>query len=104
MNVLRLGFENFRNLCPGEIFPGETINVIHGSNAQGKTNLDVYKRQVLQCVEILNDLKLYILVRARNARNLRNEFRSLRNGVLCKMCIRDRSFSCASSRRPEISA
>ena len=39
MNVLRLGFENFRNLCPGEIFPGETINVIHGSNAQGKTNL-----------------------------------------------------------------
>ena len=39
MNVLRLGFENFRNLCPGEIFPGETINIIHGSNAQGKTNL-----------------------------------------------------------------
>ena len=39
VNVLRLGFENFRNLCPGEIFPGETINVIHGSNAQGKTNL-----------------------------------------------------------------
>lgn len=39
MNVLRLGFERFRNLADGEIFPSETINVIHGSNAQGKTNL-----------------------------------------------------------------
>ena len=39
MNVTRLGFEQFRNLENGEIFPCETINVIFGSNAQGKTNL-----------------------------------------------------------------
>lgn len=39
MNVTRLGFENFRNLENGEIFPCDTINVIFGSNAQGKTNL-----------------------------------------------------------------
>lgn len=39
MNVTRLGFENFRNLENGEIFPCDGINVIFGSNAQGKTNL-----------------------------------------------------------------
>ena len=39
MNVTRLGFEQFRNLQDGEIFPCDTINVIFGSNAQGKTNL-----------------------------------------------------------------
>ncbi len=39
MNVTRLGFEQFRNLENGEIFPCDTINVIFGSNAQGKTNL-----------------------------------------------------------------
>ena len=39
MNVTRLGFAHFRNLRDGEIFPCDTINVIYGSNAQGKTNL-----------------------------------------------------------------
>lgn len=39
MNVTRLEFEHFRNLQDGGIFPCDTINVIHGSNAQGKTNL-----------------------------------------------------------------
>ena len=39
MNVTRLGFAHFRNLRDGEIRPCDTINVIYGSNAQGKTNL-----------------------------------------------------------------
>lgn len=39
MIVKRLTFSGFRNLVDGEILPCETINVIHGSNAQGKTNL-----------------------------------------------------------------
>ena len=39
MNVTKLTFERFRNLENGEIFPCDSINVIHGSNAQGKTNL-----------------------------------------------------------------
>ena len=39
MNVTRLAFEQFRNLKDGEIFPCDSINVIYGSNAQGKTNL-----------------------------------------------------------------
>lgn len=39
MNVTRLAFEEFRNLNNDEIFPCDTINVIYGSNAQGKTNL-----------------------------------------------------------------
>lgn len=39
MNVLRLEFENFRNLAAGALEPSESINVIYGSNAQGKTNL-----------------------------------------------------------------
>lgn len=39
MNVTRLAFEQFRNLENGEIIPCDSINVIHGSNAQGKTNL-----------------------------------------------------------------
>ena len=39
MKVLRLQFENFRNLTNGEIFPCDKVNVIYGDNAQGKTNL-----------------------------------------------------------------
>ena len=39
MNVTRLAFENFRNLQDGSITPCDSINVIYGSNAQGKTNL-----------------------------------------------------------------
>ena len=56
----------------------EKLNLLHIVRGE-------HRQVVLQCVEILNDLKLYILVRARNARNLRNEFRSLRNSVLCNM-------------------
>ena len=39
MKVKRIGFKNFRNLEDAEIFPCETVNVIYGDNAQGKTNL-----------------------------------------------------------------
>ena len=39
MRVQSLSFENYRNLLPGEFFPVEGVNVIWGSNAQGKTNL-----------------------------------------------------------------
>lgn len=39
MKVNSLKLENFRNLQSGVIYPHEKINVIHGENAQGKTNL-----------------------------------------------------------------
>ena len=39
MTIRELKFKNFRNLKPGKMQPSETINVIHGENAQGKTNL-----------------------------------------------------------------
>ena len=39
LHVLRLATQQFRNLADGEIFPCETVNVIYGGNAQGKTNL-----------------------------------------------------------------
>lgn len=39
MFVIRFAARNFRNLQEEEIFPCEEVNVIYGSNAQGKTNL-----------------------------------------------------------------
>lgn len=39
MRVRSLCFENYRNLLPGEFSPQNGVNVIWGSNAQGKTNL-----------------------------------------------------------------
>lgn len=39
MHVLRLAYQNFRNLADGELFPCQGVNVIYGDNAQGKTNL-----------------------------------------------------------------
>ena len=39
MNILRLQYENYRNLQSGEMVPEKGINVIFGKNAQGKTNL-----------------------------------------------------------------
>lgn len=39
MKVLKLKFENFRNLSNSEIVPCDKVNVIYGDNAQGKTNL-----------------------------------------------------------------
>ena len=39
MRIERIAFENFRNLCPGELIAAEGVNVIYGANAQGKTNL-----------------------------------------------------------------
>jgi DNA replication and repair protein RecF len=39
MKVIELKFENYRNLKNSEIIPSETINIIYGDNAQGKTNL-----------------------------------------------------------------
>lgn len=39
MHVLRLTYQNFRNLKDGELLPCEGVNVIYGDNAQGKTNL-----------------------------------------------------------------
>lgn len=39
MIITKLQFEGFRNLDDGEIFPDSGVNVIFGTNAQGKTNL-----------------------------------------------------------------
>lgn len=39
MHVTRLATQNFRNLADNELFPCESVNVIYGGNAQGKTNL-----------------------------------------------------------------
>lgn len=39
MKVNALRFENYRNLSDNTIFPCESVNVIYGDNAQGKTNL-----------------------------------------------------------------
>lgn len=39
MYVIRFAARDFRNLEEEEIFPCEEVNVIYGSNAQGKTNL-----------------------------------------------------------------
>ena len=39
MIIKKISFENFRNLKNDEIEPCETINVIYGDNAQGKTNI-----------------------------------------------------------------
>ncbi len=39
MNILCLESSGFRNLSPFSMEPGNGMNVIHGKNAQGKTNL-----------------------------------------------------------------
>jgi DNA replication and repair protein RecF len=39
VNILRLNYFGYRNLQPGELIPENSINVIFGKNAQGKTNL-----------------------------------------------------------------
>lgn len=39
MNIIRLQYENYRNLQPGAFIPKKEINIIYGKNAQGKTNL-----------------------------------------------------------------
>lgn len=39
MNISQVEFENYRNLVSGKIVPDENVNVIHGENGQGKTNL-----------------------------------------------------------------
>lgn len=39
MFVQRLATKNFRNLNDDELFPCQSVNVIYGDNAQGKTNL-----------------------------------------------------------------
>ena len=39
MQVNKLYFKNYRNLKQGCLEPCENINIIHGDNAQGKTNL-----------------------------------------------------------------
>lgn len=39
MNITRLQFEGFRNLEDSFIEPCDGVNIIHGDNAQGKTNL-----------------------------------------------------------------
>lgn len=39
MIITRLQFEGFRNLDDGEILPDSGVNVVFGTNAQGKTNL-----------------------------------------------------------------
>ena len=39
MKITKLELENFRNIERLTMEPGEQVNIIHGSNAQGKTNL-----------------------------------------------------------------
>lgn len=39
MIIKSLKFEGYRNLSDSEIIPDESVNVIYGKNAQGKTNL-----------------------------------------------------------------
>ena len=39
MRIKRIALQNFRNIEQLELRPGEGINLIHGENAQGKTNL-----------------------------------------------------------------
>lgn len=39
MRISRLNLENFRNMEYLSVFPCETVNIIYGDNAQGKTNL-----------------------------------------------------------------
>ena len=39
MVVRELETEGFRNLTSGRFRPGSGVNILHGDNAQGKTNL-----------------------------------------------------------------
>lgn len=39
LNIIRLEYENYRNLMHGILLPCDGINIIYGRNAQGKTNL-----------------------------------------------------------------
>ena len=39
MKLIKLSFENYRNLKKDTFVANENINVIYGDNAQGKTNL-----------------------------------------------------------------
>ena len=39
MRISRLHLEQFRNIESRSVFPCETVNIIYGDNAQGKTNL-----------------------------------------------------------------
>ena len=39
MRISRLHLEQFRNIESLSVFPCETVNIIYGDNAQGKTNL-----------------------------------------------------------------
>lgn len=37
--ITKLSIRNFRNIAALDLIPGSSVNVIHGDNAQGKTNL-----------------------------------------------------------------
>lgn len=39
MNVTRISLRDFRNIAEAELCPGPGVNIIHGGNAQGKTNI-----------------------------------------------------------------
>lgn len=39
MTVKSIKIENFRNISEINILPSDGVNVIHGENAQGKTNI-----------------------------------------------------------------
>ena len=39
MRIGRLDLENFRNMESLSVLPCESVNIIYGDNAQGKTNL-----------------------------------------------------------------
>ncbi len=52
MKLRKLSLASFRNLQHVEIFPGSRFNIIHGRNAQGKTNL-------LESIYLLGTMKSF---------------------------------------------
>ena len=71
MIVKRLQFDGFRNLHKGEIYPHSGVNVIFGTNAQGKTNL-------LEAIWLLSGNKSFRGSRESELINFNSEYAALR--------------------------
>src|SRR5512136_440871 len=56
MKLRRLSLASFRNLQNAELVPGSRFNIIHGKNAQGKTN-------ILESIYLLGTMKSFRLSR-----------------------------------------
>jgi DNA replication and repair protein RecF len=52
MRLLSLALQDFRNITQAELRPGQRFNVVHGDNAQGKTNL-------LEAIYVLSFLRSF---------------------------------------------